>query len=254
MRTRISEGEKAVRDGQRRYTEQVHRLWNVNKTFFGLMIQERSFEAEREAFRAQETHLQTRIKTLSATASTTLRPPSPTSHPDTELLQEELASLSASHCTLIAQLNTVQSELGDLKERNKILEEENAGWELLMRDRTLTGGMRGKGLLGEEWLEEGESDDEDVETVKRRRGRKSGLEALDEEMEGIMGDLSSSAEESKSGLRRAKSGQKGKTDDRKGVQESGSGMDLAAELDRAQETAGEGQAELRSQGDESESK
>lgn len=150
--------------------------------------QERSFEAEREAFRAHEAHLHTRLKSLHEAIDAAATPSdAPARGGDAEQLQEELASLSAAHCTLIAQLNTTTLELADVKERNMALEEENAGWELLMRERTLNGGMRGRGLLSEDWLDGDVSDVEegpdDVKaTVRPREGRKSDLEALDEEM------------------------------------------------------------------------
>lgn len=163
-----------------------------------------------------------------------------------ELLQEELASLSASHCTLIAQLNTVSTELGSLRERNKTLEEENAGWELLMRERTLNGGMRGKGLLGEDWLDEGEESDGEDEGM----GGRTELEALDEEMEGFM---SISPVVTKFASVRSNKQRKGKGGSLGDSQFTGSGgLDLAAELGRAEVDTDAGEMRVLGKGDEGE--
>lgn len=119
----------------------------------------------------------------------------------------------------------------DLKSENKRLEEENAGWELLMRDQTMSGNVKGRGMFSEDWLDEGELTEEEdgkedegakvgSQTVREGQERDAGrkgkgrgrtvLESLDEEME--MG-LEGQGEE--------------------GMQSLGSGGDLAAELGRA---------------------
>lgn len=61
-------------------------------------------------------------------------------------LKEELASLSASHQTLVAQLTTLADELHEVKADNARLLEENDSWQLLVEERTLAGHM-GSGLL-----------------------------------------------------------------------------------------------------------
>lgn len=61
-------------------------------------------------------------------------------------LKEELASLSASHQTLVAQLTTLADELHEVKADNTRLLEENDSWQLLVEERTLAGHM-GAGLL-----------------------------------------------------------------------------------------------------------
>lgn len=121
----------------------------------------------------------------------------------------------------------------ELKESNKRLEEENSGWELLMRERTMSGTVRGRGLLSEEWLESDLDDDEEEDegmmggTTSRkgpitpersvRRKGKSVLESLDEEMEAELGDA----------------GYAVPIDEGQGMGTMGSGGDLAAELGRA---------------------
>ena len=208
------------------------------------MIQEKSFEAEREAYKAQETHLQSRIHTL--TRSSSSKPSSSTSTSDsnaasehTSQLEEELASLSAAHCSLIAQYNTISKDLSDAKTENKRLEEENAGWELLMRDQTMSGSVRGRGIFSEDWLDEGEWSEGEMEgmdggrgkgtagqasgtredggagrergKVKGTKGGRTVLESLDEEMEMGLEDEGTAG----------------------GMGSMGSGGDLAAELAKA---------------------
>jgi len=63
-------------------------------------------------------------------------------------LLEELATLNVSHSTISAQLNTLSKEVYELRSANKILTEENEGWEYLLRERTLNGKMKAGGLLG----------------------------------------------------------------------------------------------------------
>ena len=125
----------------------------------------------------------------------------------------------------MAQYNTTSKEVLDLKSENKRLEEENAGWELLMRDQTMSGSVRGRGMFSEDWLDEGMSDDDEPgaqpadgkaqEVAKGKvpaKRRPTVLESLDEEMEmgleneGVQGETMASM---------------------------GSGGDLAAELGRA---------------------
>ena len=78
--------------------------------------------------------------------------PSPATVPDGRIvddLQEELASLNVSHSTILAQLNTITKEVHDLRATNRTLAEENEGWEFLLRERTLNGKVREGGLLAQ---------------------------------------------------------------------------------------------------------
>lgn len=267
MRIKGQETDKALREAQRRYAEQVCQFLRHQRVdrseskhghvrgsgFYGGRVmdranadneQEKSFEAERDAYRAQETHLQSRIHTLTRSSTLTSRSTSPINPTaplpaaglaeQVETLNEELASLSAAHCTLIAQYNTTSKEVADLKGENKRLEEENAGWELLMRDQTMSGNVKGRGLFSEDWLDEGELSEEEggvgtdsgglrvgeaaEKSKMRKQQRLKGrtvLESLDEEME--------------MGL------EEGREGDTEGMQSLGSGGDLAAELGRVNE-------------------
>ena len=106
------------------------------------LIQERAFDAERQAFIAQETHLQTRLKTLTSQTSARETLPargSSAASTETDVAKEELASLRVAHAAVLAQLNTLVSEVQEVRRENGRLVEENEGWEFLVRERTLNG-------------------------------------------------------------------------------------------------------------------
>lgn len=151
-----------------------------------------------------------------------------------------------SHATLLAQLNTLTSEMHELKAENIRLEEENQGWEFLVTKRTFNGQVRdGGGLLGKEG-----NGSNHVGSVEEEG--MSQLDALDEEMDELHSDL-----EAQSPILEDDQGFVKRLDDfstspeqkhlapprrrrqvRKGtvkITKSGSGMDLAAEMDRAQD-------------------
>jgi len=92
-------------------------------------------------------------------------------------LQEELATLTASHQTLIVQLTTLADEIHEVKAENEKLQEENESWQLLIEDRTLAGAMRG-GLLSPH---DSRGPSPSAETM--RRPEPNMLETLEEQME-----------------------------------------------------------------------
>jgi hypothetical protein len=150
----------------------------------------------------------------------------------------------------------------ELKTRNAELEEENTGWEFLMRERTMSGQVREGGLFGESILVNPSPDSPTMELSERRRGgRKSELEALDEELEKEMVELYSDleaqspildeqdfatdldAEDRRDGggarmlvppSRRTRATGKRKGENLGNLPVTGSGLDLAAELGRAE--------------------
>lgn len=130
--------------------------------------------------RAEQEHLQQRIKSL--TSERTARPGNDELR---NALQEELASLSASHQTLVAQLTTLADELHEVKAENSRIQEENEAWQLLIEERTLAGHMHGK-LFSPvdddvEWS--GEQDASAASPESNPRNELSLLETLEEQME-----------------------------------------------------------------------
>ncbi|KAI0257602.1 hypothetical protein BJV78DRAFT_1116053 [Lactifluus subvellereus] len=159
LRTQVRELEKEKRDLHRRYNEQV----SVPKTA--------TFEAERQSFYDNEQHLKSRIQSLTQARRQPSVPHSPTvlvmSETDTEdeeekepvqplissqekedlhaepaemtALRLELSTLSTSYASLQNTLVLLQPQLVDLKRVNNQLQEENESYNILLREKTLSG-------------------------------------------------------------------------------------------------------------------
>ncbi|ORX35806.1 hypothetical protein BD324DRAFT_631779 [Kockovaella imperatae] len=251
LRERLSQAESQTREAQKRIAEQ-----------------EAAFEAERRALKDQETHLQQRIRALLAAKSS--KPVSPVSESldDGHIsdLKDELASLKVSNSTLLAQLDTVNREVGELRQANVELLEENAGWEYLVRERTLSGKMPDIGC-------DVVSRYDDSLTPSGRAG--GHLEALDEELEmdelnsdlnaqspiledehvfvkSLDGESGSMSISSSGHLAPPKKGKIRKVESLGDLPETGVGLDLAAELGRAEVEVDAGQMRVWGKGDEGE--
>ncbi|KAI0304930.1 hypothetical protein BC826DRAFT_947161 [Russula brevipes] len=153
LRVQIRELEKEKRDSHRRYDEQTA-----------------IFEAERQAFYDSEQHLKSRIQSLSQVRKQPVVPRSPTvpDMPETDTEEEEeevvkpsvasqesedpqaepaamtalkleLSTLSTSHGSLQNTLVLLQTQLVDLKRVNNQLQEENESYNILLREKTLSG-------------------------------------------------------------------------------------------------------------------
>ncbi|KAF8271439.1 hypothetical protein EI94DRAFT_1784235 [Lactarius quietus] len=152
LRTQIREIEKEKRDLHRRYNEQTA-----------------SFEAERQAFYDNEQHLKSRIQSLTHARKLPPVPRSPTvpdmSETDTDEEEEEpiqpsisfpekdpdeepaemtalrleLSTLSTSYGSLQSTLVLLQTQLVDLKRVNNQLQEENESYNILLREKTISG-------------------------------------------------------------------------------------------------------------------
>ncbi|KAH9064268.1 hypothetical protein EDB87DRAFT_1600093 [Lactarius vividus] len=152
LRAQVRELEKEKRDLHRRYNEQTD-----------------TFESERQAFYDNEQHLKSRIQSLTQARRLPPVPRSPTvpdmSETDTEeeedeplqpsisfqekdldaepaemtALRLELSTLSTSHASLQSTLVLLQTQLVDLKRVNNQLQEENESYNILLREKTLSG-------------------------------------------------------------------------------------------------------------------
>lgn len=203
--------------------------------------QERSFDAERQALQAQEAHLQQRIRALLSA-----RPAQPSIADQRTLsdMQEELSTLNVSHSTLLAQLNTLTKEVHDLRATNATLQEENEGWEFLLRERTLSGKVREGGLLGyrEDVLRIAETGpgqldvlDEELEMDELHSDLEAQSPILEDD-QGFIRDLDGSKALSRSpdGIHlKPPTRSRPKTSKSKDQPTPGVGIDLAAELGRA---------------------
>ena len=216
----------------------------------------------------QEKHLQQRIRMVMS-AKPVPRSPSTTTEEMVADLQAELSTLNVSHSTLLAQLNTVSRELNELRQVNATLKDENEGWEFLVRERTLAGNVPGS------LISDGPSE-QDAFRKSSNRGRNGQQEALDEDME--MDELHSDLEaqspifddeemhvrnldqESRTPKTESKNGhlapprpkQKPEGESLGDLPLTSSGLDLAAELGRAEVDLDGSQMRMLGKGDEGE--
>ncbi|WVW84016.1 hypothetical protein I302_106043 [Kwoniella bestiolae CBS 10118] len=227
LRKRLSEAERQARESQKRYIEQ-----------------EQTFDIERQALQAQETHLQQRIKSLSTSKSSRSTTPIPEVE-NIASLKDELASINLSHSTLLAKLNTLTKELHDLKILNEELQEENEGWEFLIRERTLNGKLREKGGIlanpnqnqEEEKEQKGDDVDVDSELEEEMSELNSDLEnqspIFDDDHHFFATNLDSGANKdflAPPTKHSRRGGRKNRTASRSSAVEGKSGLDLASEL------------------------
>ncbi|KAH9969010.1 hypothetical protein BC827DRAFT_1121006 [Russula dissimulans] len=154
LRAQVRELEREKRDLHRRYNEQTT-----------------TFEAERQAFYDNEHHLKSRIQSLIQARTQAVVPRSPTvsdvpeTGTDEEVEEEvvessapsqekedphaepaeltavklELSTLSTSYASLQNTLVLLQTQLVDLKRVNNQLQEENESYNILLREKTLSG-------------------------------------------------------------------------------------------------------------------
>ena len=201
------------------------------------------------------------------TAKNTTSPSSRTDDSDAEL-REELASLNVSNSTLLAQLNTVSKDVAELRAANEALQEENEGWEYLVRERTFSGrsnGIDALGLLGK-----------DRAPLPENSPQRAHLQALDEELEmdelhseleaqspilvdqGFARDLDANSPVMGQGMTLSPSGhlappkRRSKGESLGDLPVTGSGLDLAAELGRAEADLDGSQMRVLGKGDEGE--
>ncbi|THH20851.1 hypothetical protein EW146_g588 [Bondarzewia mesenterica] len=282
LRLQVRELEKEKRDLHRRYNEQTA-----------------TFEAERQSFYDNEQHLKSRIQSLSQARRSPPVPRSPSTVADSEsevewsedddndigqpstpsqqtrqldqdsesaemtALRLELSTLSTSHNSLQNTLALLQSQLIDLKRVNNELQEENESYNILLRERTLSGQfnvMKQVGGGSASSSEQDEDEDADAETDETgdvgstRNSARSALGTVDERAEDILdpdydhvddgkevdedGELSRNSRQTRHGRRRGASishsvgGARGES--LADLPITGPGLDLAAELGRAE--------------------
>lgn len=174
LRQQVRELEKEKRDLTRRYNEQVGGSVCALR-FTRLMLcgsQTSTFEAERQTFYDNETHLKSRIQSLMQ-ARRNQPPPTPTSPSlvdvtDTEdegdeeqearemapssaeddeasepaemtAVRMELSTLESSYASMQNTVSLLQHQLSDLKRVNRTLQEDNESYMILLREKTLSG-------------------------------------------------------------------------------------------------------------------
>ncbi|KAI0068386.1 hypothetical protein BV25DRAFT_1846401 [Artomyces pyxidatus] len=188
LRTQVRELEKEKRDLHRRYNEQTS-----------------TFEAERQAFYDNEQHLKSRIQSLTQARKQLPAPRSPSIVVDSEseaemeeeddgepeqpstpsqekreldaepaemtALRLELSTLSTSYASLQSTLVLLQTQLVDLKRVNHELQEENESYNILLREKTLSGQFDLMKQVGSGSASSSDQDDEDGRTDDTGDGR-----------------------------------------------------------------------------------
>lgn len=214
---------------------------------------------------AQEQYLQSRLLRAQNAIPRSVSPSNGISEKVTAL-EEEIASLQISHTTVTTHVRTIAAELEATRSEAERLREENRGWELLLHDQTISGQLRGgSGLLARKSTNGDHVDDEDHK--KTKGSSLESLKSLDEDDEApeivdqnptfdFEHDLDDFEEGSASNNGNAPSSRsrKGKIkgDCLGDIPVTGSGLDLAAELGRAETTLDGDQMRVLGKGDEGE--
>ncbi|KAF8337900.1 uncharacterized protein EI90DRAFT_3040979 [Cantharellus anzutake] len=184
LRSQIRELEKEKRDLQKRYNEQTQ-----------------TFESERQSFYDNEQHLKSRIQNLSQSQRSirtrkssmtqsivTERTSDELDHesdslrgdeeehepPEIIAMKLELSTLATSHASLQGTLQLMQAQLADLQRVNKELQEENESYNMLLIERTISGQYD----LLRRTTQNTETDD--VSSLHGTTSTRSNLEALPE--------------------------------------------------------------------------
>jgi hypothetical protein len=216
LRSQIRELEKEKRDLHRQYNEQVSpRAQHSTQRRQTCVPKTATFEAERQSFYDNEQHLKSRIQSLSQMRKQPAVPRSPTSlilsETDAQVEEEEepvqpsissqekedpheepaemtalrleLSTLSTSYASLQNTLVLLQTQLVDVKRVNNQLQEENESYNILLREKTLSGQY---GLFrqvtgdGSSFDEDDQTDDiGDVQSM-RSTAQSSQLDTVDE--------------------------------------------------------------------------
>ncbi|TFY83770.1 hypothetical protein EWM64_g231 [Hericium alpestre] len=209
LRSQVRELEREKRDLHRRYNEQTS-----------------TFDAERQAFYDNEQHLKSRIQSLMQARKEPPVPKSPSiiidseseaemededepSQPNTpsqknqDLPSEsepaemtsvrlELSTLSTSYGSLQSTLLLLQTQLVDLKRVNNQLQEENESYNILLREKTLSGQydlMKQVGGGSVSSSEQGDDEDDtdgDVGSMKSPSRPRSVLDTVHEHTEEVL--------------------------------------------------------------------
>lgn len=193
-------------------------------------FQTSTFEAERQSFYDNEQHLKSRIQSLSQARKLPPAPRSPSTVADSEseaewdeednndadqpstpsqqtrslaedsdpaemtALRLELSTLSTSHNSLQNTVALLQTQLIDLKRVNNELQEENESYNILLRERTLSGHFNlmrqvGGGSDSPSEDEDGDGDaetDTTGDTGSTKTSARSALDTVDERAEDVL--------------------------------------------------------------------
>ncbi|KAJ3570252.1 hypothetical protein NP233_g4522 [Leucocoprinus birnbaumii] len=271
LRTQVRELEKEKRDIQRRYNEQTTTFEAERQAFYDneqhlkSRIQslseavKRAEEAAKEVSRPEYDEETEEQEALSKPIPNSPAPKQDLNDPENEpaemtALKLELSTLATSHSSLQSTLVLLQSQLMDLKRVNNELQEENESYMILLREKTLNGQfdlMRQVGASSatseEDEDERGDNAEQHTDVGSLHSIGRSTLDRVDEEGEGLdghvddgissEGDLEKprfSRHSSRQGRKRTNSTHETRGESLANLPITGPGLDLAAELGRAE--------------------
>lgn len=274
LREQLKEIEKEKRDLHRRYQEQVKSFEAERQSFYDneqhLKSRIRSLTQARLRSRAspgsleaEEVHdpVSEERKELIETSSVTVEDDSvsrsPEDHedcdtPEVSALKLELSTLSTSYSSLQNTVQHLQTQVADLQRVNNQLQDENESYNILLREKTMAGQFD---VLKQLYSTASGDHDDDAErnidgrsirsTARSTLGRVSELDELEttEEAQHETDDFDPFNERPPSGAskRRARSGATSPIphgESLAGLPLTGPGLDLAAELGRAENRDG----------------
>ncbi|KAF9270327.1 hypothetical protein L218DRAFT_982899 [Marasmius fiardii PR-910] len=259
LRSQVRELEKEKRDVLRRYNEQTATFDAERQAFYDneqhLKSRIQSLTQARQAQRRQpepliiseaESETEAEEENLPVVAEPTKQDLTDPEQEPAEItsLKLELSTLSTSYTSLQSTLVLLQGQLLDLKRVNHELQEENESYMILLREKTLSGQYN---VMKQMRTASTDDEDGDDDVVSLQSTGRSTLDRVDEEVEDSLGQElerssqvqdSDSIGRSRNGRKRAKSASHSpsspKGESLAGLPITGPGLDLAAELGRAE--------------------
>ncbi|KAH6917278.1 hypothetical protein BKA70DRAFT_1090524 [Coprinopsis sp. MPI-PUGE-AT-0042] len=272
LREQVRELEKEKRDLQRRYNEQTASFDAERQSFYDneqhlkSRIQSLTTAKKRAEDSLASSQAESALTPVVAESEKPAPPPPQATSPDygdpdnepaeMTALKLELSTLSTSYASMQSTLLMLQSQLVDLKRVNQGLQEENESYNILLTEKTLNGQfdlLRQVGSSSNRTSDSGDDDeDDDLATSADSRSLhstgRSVLDRVDEEPEGLTVDTSlamelaevdtpmssRSSRPSRQGRKRTMSASNGRGESLADLPITGPGLDLAAELGRAE--------------------
>ncbi|PPQ89375.1 hypothetical protein CVT25_002193 [Psilocybe cyanescens] len=271
LRDQVRELEKEKRDLQRRYNEQTATFEAERQAFYDneqhlksriqsltqarKRVESLTTQAEPETEDEQLDESELSFSAVNQTKPESTQPDfnDPESEPaEMTSLRLELSTLSTSYSSLQSTLILMQTQLVDLKRVNQELQEENESYMILLREKTLSGQfdlMRqvgGAGSTDDDASDNDELDDTSVSSLSHGRSQldrvdeEESLEILDLELPGNISDSeevpnpSRGSRHNRPERKRTLSSHGGRGESLADLPITGPGLDLAAELGRAE--------------------
>ncbi|KIP12462.1 hypothetical protein PHLGIDRAFT_113552 [Phlebiopsis gigantea 11061_1 CR5-6] len=199
LRSQVRELEKEKRDGQRRYNEQTATFEAERQAFYD--NEQHLKSRIQSLTQARKQPIPPSPSTLSVAESeaeitvTLTEPLEPVKQDMADPQQEpaemtalklELSTLATSHASLQSTLHLLQTQLNDLRRVNNELQEENESYNILLRERTLNGQfdiLRMGGAEADQYSETPTSEEDDKDSLQSSKTSRSVLDPVHEQPE-----------------------------------------------------------------------